>query len=160
MRHEKQNQIAYGLGTLDKLYHQDLLDHARHPRGQEQIPNPDIYHLEENLFCGDEISVFVSVKQGKFARIAMEGRGCAVSIASGSIMVEFLKGKFIEQTFGYYQILNRYLTKKGISSEEAKKITSLEILSPVRDYPIRAKCALLCWVAMLQGIRKYESQDS
>lgn len=160
MSKEKQNQSAYGLGTLDRLYQQDLLDHARNPRGQEQIPNPDIYHLEENLFCGDEISIFVILEQGKFAQIAMEGRGCAVSIASGSIMVEFLKGKLLDEAFGYYQILNRYLTKKNISSEEARKITSLEILSPVRNYPIRAKCALLCWIAMLQGIRKYQATDS
>ena len=160
MSKEKQNQSAYGLGTLDRLYQQDLLDHARNPRGQEQIPNPDIYHLEENLFCGDEISIFVILEQGKFAQIAMEGRGCAVSIASGSIMVELLKGKLLDEAFSYYQILNRYLTKKNISSEEAMKITSLEILSPVRDYPIRAKCALLCWIAMLQGIRKYQARDS
>ena len=160
MSKEKQNQTAYGLGTLDRLYQQDLLDHARNPRGQEQIPNPDIFHMEENLFCGDEISIFVVLEHGKFAQIAMEGRGCAVSIASGSIMVEFLKGKLLDEVFSYYQILNRYLTKKNISSEEAQKITSLEILNPVRDYPIRAKCALLCWAAMLQGIRKYQEKDS
>ena len=156
MRRDKEGRTTYGLGTLDKLYHQGLLDHVRNPRGKQQIQTPDIFYREENIFCGDAISVFVNVEQGNISQIALEGEGCAVSIASGSIMGEFLKGKSLEETFRYYQILNKYLCNEMISSEEANGISYLEILGPVRDYPVRVKCALLCWSAILQGIRRYQ----
>lgn len=159
MSTEKQEKTSYGLGTLDKLYQQNILDHARNPNGKQTIQNPDIFFREENLFCGDEISVFVNLEQGKIAQVAMEGEGCAVSIAAGSIMVEFLKGKSLEETFGYHRIFSKYLSKETISSEEASRISYLEMLGPVRDYPVRIKCALLCWSAMLQGIRKYQANS-
>jgi nitrogen fixation NifU-like protein len=135
---------------LSELYQQVILDHSRKPRNFRPLPEANRSSEGKNPFCGDHYTVFMKVEEGIIQDISFQGSGCAISKASASMMTDCLKGKSAaeaEKIFGQYQ----ELVTAGLEGGEA--LGKLAAFSGVRKFPMRVKCAILPWHAMLAGLK-------
>ncbi|RME64601.1 MAG: SUF system NifU family Fe-S cluster assembly protein, partial [Caldilineae bacterium] len=82
---------------MDQLYREAIIDHYRHPRRKGHLEEPDIHYHDTNPFCGDEITIELKVKDGVVVDAAFDGRGCAISQASASMMMEEIVGMPVEE---------------------------------------------------------------
>ncbi len=133
---------------LRALYEEVILDHNRSPRNYPK--KPDGYNCSahgDNPLCGDEVQVHLRVKGGVIEDIGFEGRGCAISTASASLMTEALKGKSEDEAAALFEAVHRLLTKQGSddSDADADRLGKLTVLGGVKEYPMRVKCATLAW---------------
>lgn len=126
---------------LRELYQEIIIDHGRHPRNFGALPEAN-YHKEGfNPLCGDKIFMHIQEKNSVLEKIQFEGCGCAISIASASLLSEMLKGKTIHE-FDELFVAFHELVTSGTSSETLGKLT---VLGGVREFPARVKCATLAW---------------
>ena len=135
---------------LRELYQEVIIDHNKNPRNFYKL---DLYthHAEGfNPLCGDRISLYFEVKNEKIENISFQGSGCAISMASSSLMTENLKGKTILEAKKIFSEVHAMLT--GKEEGEAEKIGKLSVLAGVREYPARVKCATLAWHALVSAM--------
>lgn len=124
------------------LYEEVILDHNRNPRNFQKNPPASTHHAHGfNPVCNDEFRVHLRVEDGLIRDVGFEGAGCAISTASASLMTEAIKGKRVEDARRLFEGVHRLLTR----GEEPEGLGKLRILSGVRDYPMRVKCATLAW---------------
>src|ERR1700758_3833873 len=135
--------------TLRELYQDIILDHSRHPRHFGTLANANHVAEGHNPLCGDKVKVYLSVDDaGRISDIAFEGRGCAISVASASLMTEMLKGRTVaeaESLMGGFLHLVKGEGARGLDSEDTER---LEVMAGVSAFPMRVKCATLAWHAM------------
>ncbi len=133
-----------------ELYQEFILEHNRSPRNFGKIENT---HFSEgyNPLCGDHYTVYLRIKDDKIEEISFEGKGCAISKASASMMTEILEGKTVEESL---ELFSKFY--KLVEGEKVENIGSLEILKGVSKYPSRVKCATLAWHAMKSAINNKE----
>lgn len=139
---------------LDDMYRDVILDHYRFPRGKKALSHFDIQAEGMNPACGDEINLEVELDNGKVKDLHVDCRGCAISVASGSMLAEISKGKSIEELKEFAAIVKKML--KGESVTLPKNFGDLDALQGVKQFPVRIKCALLAWVTLISGIKNYE----
>jgi nitrogen fixation NifU-like protein len=118
---------------MDDMYRDWILDHYKHPRNFGPLENPDISHQEDNPLCGDVITIQLKLKDGSVEAAGFQGRGCAISQASASILTEMLQGKSLKEVQGF--------GKEAI----------LEALG-IQINPGRIKCALLSVKTLQLGL--------
>ncbi len=138
---------------LDDMYREIILDHFRAPRGKKPLEHSDFASDGMNPSCGDEISMQVEMDNGVLKDVHVNCRGCAISVASGSMLAESVKGRSFEEVEKLAQAVRKML--KGDSAEIPKEFADLDALKGVRQFPVRVKCALLAWVTLVEGLRKY-----
>lgn len=129
---------------LADLYRDVIVDHNRNPRNFRKIPPPCRHAEGLNPLCGDKLQVYLRMDEhDKIEDVAFEGSGCAISVASASLMTEALQGRTRADAEQLFERIHGMLT----GSEEANldAIGKLAALAGVRDYPTRVKCASLCW---------------
>jgi nitrogen fixation NifU-like protein len=133
---------------LRDLYQEVILDHGRHPRNRRHPANANHQARGENPLCGDKLTVYLTVnRQGVIEDVAFEGQGCAISTASASLMTEVMVGKTEAQAEKLFASFHALATgddpppAAGMEDE----VDRLRVLSGVRDYPVRVKCATLAW---------------
>lgn len=122
------------------LYAENILDHYKHPRNAGSLKSPTVSHKEENLSCGDDLTIDLILKNGMIEEIAWHGQGCAISQAAMSLLSEELVGK----------------KEPEIASLSTKYI--YELLG-VPIGPRRFKCALLCLHTLKNMLRKLKKQE-
>ena len=135
--------------ALDDLYRELILDHYSHPRNRGELPDPDIKVEGANPLCGDELSIYVKLRDGKISDVRFVGRGCSISQASASMMTEQIKGKTVEEARRLSARFKAMMQGEPVSEDE---LGDLMALQGVRKFPVRVKCATLSWVALEQGI--------
>ena len=128
---------------LKDLYRDVILDHNRHPRNFGRIEPADGLAEGHNPLCGDRLSVFVVLDGERVADIRFEGRGCAISTASASLMTEAVKGKDRTAIRALFDKVHALLTHPDAAPDGA--LGKLAALAGVREFPVRVKCASLCW---------------
>ena len=133
---------------LRALYEEVILDHNRSPRNYPK--KPDGYNCSahgDNPLCGDQVQVHLRVEDGVIEDIGFEGRGCAISTASASLMTEALKGKSEDEAAAMFAAIHKLLTVQGSNNndEETDRLGKLAVLGGVKQYPMRVKCATLPW---------------
>jgi len=128
---------------LKELYRDVILDHNRHPRNFGRIEPADGRAEGHNPLCGDRLSVFVRMDGQRVADIRFEGKGCAISTASASLMTEAVKGKDRTAIRALFDKVHALLTRADAAPDGA--LGKLAALSGVREFPVRVKCASLCW---------------
>jgi nitrogen fixation NifU-like protein len=128
---------------LKELYRDVILDHNRHPRNFGRIEPADGRAEGHNPLCGDRLSVFVRMEGERVADIRFEGKGCAISTASASLMTEAVKGKDRTAIRALFDKVHALLTRADAAPDGA--LGKLAALSGVREFPVRVKCASLCW---------------
>jgi nitrogen fixation NifU-like protein len=132
------------MSELRDLYQEVILDHSRSPRnfGHHEPSNREA--KGHNPLCGDKFKVYALVKDGIVKDVSFEGRGCAISTASASLMTELLKGLFEKDARKMFERFHDVVT--GDKDEELDSaLDKLNVLAGVRGYPMRVKCATLAW---------------
>jgi nitrogen fixation NifU-like protein len=127
---------------LKELYRDVILDHNRHPRNFGRIEPADGRAEGHNPLCGDRLSVFVRMEGERVADIRFEGKGCAISTASASLMTEAVKGRDRTAIRALFDKVHALLTRADAAPDGLGKLAAL---SGVREFPVRVKCASLCW---------------
>ena len=147
--------------NLKELYQEIILDHGKNPRNLRKSENFNKDAKGHNPLCGDNVHIFLKLDENKkIEDISFEGSGCAISMASSSIMTEFLNGKNENQTKDIVADFLEMIKKKD--SLESKNLnknekTKLMCLSGVKQYPMRVKCATLAWHTLTSAVNN--SQD-
>jgi len=137
---------------LRDLYQEVILDHGRHPRNHRRLADADRSAKGDNPICGDRVEVFLRLgPDGRIAEAAFDGRGCAISQASASLMTEIVPGRTAEEARAISAAL-RTLARTGTCPVcEGAVAEAMERLTPlggVSEYPSRVKCATLAWHAL------------
>lgn len=143
---------------LTALYQEIILDHGRKPRNSRLVEQASCTAKGNNPLCGDRVTVSARVSPDGFIDdLGAEGRGCAISIASASLMTDVLKGRSIDDAARVFRAVQGMCTgthdpdhaKTLVSPELADGIDRLAALSGVRQFPSRVKCATLAWHALV-----------
>ena len=142
------------LPQLDELYKEIILEHYRKPNGREPLDRVD-YHAEGmNPLCGDEVKLSLQLDGEKINKIHVEGHGCSISVASGSILAEMLRGKTLDEAKEISKCLKNIMHDK--SNNGKIDIGDLEALEGVKKFPVRIKCALLPWTTFEEALVGHE----
>lgn len=129
---------------LKDLYQEVIVDHNRSPRNFGKIENP-LKTLEGfNPLCGDRLTLYLNMDDGQISDVRFDGSGCAISVASASLMTEGVKGKSVQEAEVVFTDFHELLTGKH-EEIDFGRFGKLAVLAGVRDYPSRVKCATLCW---------------
>ena len=137
-------------GAADQLYQEMVLEHKRAPRHFGTLPAPTHQARGRNPSCGDDVQVQLRIEDGRVADIAFDGQGCAICIASASMMTEAVLGRDLALARDLQQRFRSVLT--GQAEPEGAELGKLVSLAGVRRYPSRIKCALLGWHALMHAI--------
>ena len=148
--------------NLKELYQEIILEHGKNPRNLGKTENFNKDAKGNNPLCGDNVHVYLKLNdQRKVEGISFEGSGCAISMASASIMTDLIKGKsdneakeIIEDFLG--MIKENPELKNKILKEDDK--TKLMCLSGVKQYPMRVKCATLSWHTLVSAM-EYDGKE-
>ncbi len=144
------------MNDLRDLYEEIILDHNRNPRNYPYRP-ADANHSAHgfNPLCGDEFQVHLTLKDGVISDIGFEGAGCAISTASASLMSEALKGMTREQAKDLFDRVHALLTEGQMPAGDAPEaLEKLSVLTGVKDFPMRVKCATLAWHTMQAALKE------
>jgi nitrogen fixation NifU-like protein len=135
------------MSDLRELYQEVIIDHNRHPRNFYKMEDATQQIDGINPLCGDKITIYLKVVDNVIQEASFQGTGCAISIASASLMTDSLPGKTIQFVEAIFKKFHDFITAtdKPTNTEELGK---LNVLGGVRDYPARIKCATLAWHAL------------
>ena len=136
------------MNDLRDLYQEVILDHNRRPRNRGPLPGANRRAEGNNPLCGDRVTVYLEVEDGRILDVAFEGAGCAISTASASLMTEALKGRTVEEARGLFRGFHELLTQ----GKEGEDLGKLAVFTGVREYPMRVKCATLAWHALMAAL--------
>lgn len=133
------------MSDLRELYQEVILDHNRHPRNFGYLEDADRDAQGYNPLCGDRITVRVKLDGDKIQDIKFEGSGCAISTASASVMTETLKGKTLAEAKALFEQFHDLVTGKADGEAGIAELGKLAVFAGVSEFPVRVKCATLCW---------------
>jgi len=148
--------------NLKELYQEIILDHGKNPRNLRKTENFNKDAKGHNPLCGDKVHIFLRLNENKKVEdISFEGEGCAISMASASIMTDMIKGKEKNEV---KEIISDFLEmikekdeiKTNLLKDDEK--TKLMCLSGVKQYPMRVKCATLSWHTLISAIDKSQNE--
>ena len=134
---------------LRDLYQEVILDHNKRPRNYGPIENAS-EAAGHNPMCGDRVRVYVRMEDGRVAEAHFVGNGCAISKASASMMTEAVTGRTPVEVREMFATFQEMVTGKAEADDE--KVGKLVVLSGVKEYPSRVKCAMLAWHALQAAI--------
>ncbi len=144
------------LDELDELYREAILSHVRSPRNHAVIPDADVTGESINPFCGDEISLQLRLDDsGRVVCVGLQGKGCSINRAAGSIMSEAIRGRSLDEIEALSDLFRELMRSNEPAHAEWARLGELEVLSGVTLFPVRIKCALLPWSALDDGIEEY-----
>ncbi|SMN11284.1 Putative iron-sulfur cluster assembly scaffold protein for SUF system, SufE2 [uncultured Candidatus Thioglobus sp.] len=143
---------------MKELYQEVIVDHNRNPRNFGKLEHPTQISAGYNPLCGDKLSLYLKIEQQVITDVSFDGSGCAISVASSSLMTDALKGKTIQQADELFQeFYHLMIDTENSDTEKMQKLGKLSVLFGVRAYPARVKCATLCWHAMQAGLHEKNS---
>lgn len=163
---------------LEDLYREIILDHYRNPRNRGELESPPAVRTEGfNPLCGDEIVVFLDVADGAIRDMKIAGQGCSISQSSASMMSAAVKGKTVAQARSTIRAFRAMMSLHGqqldgpareagawgdpeqdqrsgaeVAADEGVALGDLEALQGVVKFPVRIKCATLCWHTLAQAL--------
>ena len=148
--------------NLKELYQELILDHGKNPRNLKKTENFNKDAKGHNPLCGDKVHIYLKLNENKKVEEAsFEGSGCAISMASASIMTELVKGKEVndvkELVKDFLEMIKEKNALKSNNLSEDEK-TKLMSLSGVKQYPMRVKCATLAWHTLTSAITNSQEE--
>jgi len=146
---------------LDGLYGERIMDHYRNPRNREQVPDPSLEAEEFNPFCCDRVILQLRLDgQWKVSLVSAISEGCSIIQATASMMGEALRGGTLPELEDLSRRFHSMMRDNRSAGQAVEPMGDLDALQVVRRYPVRIKCALLPWVALEEGIRRFRSRTS
>ena len=137
------------MSELTDLYREVILDHNRSPRNFGRIDDADRIVNGVNPLCGDKMTLYLKLAGERIEDARFEGTGCAISVASSSLMTERIKGSSVDETLELFAAVRDMLTG---GSEPDERMEKLAALAGVREFPSRVKCASLAWHALKSAL--------
>lgn len=129
---------------LKDLYRDVIVDHNRNPRNFGKLDPADAHADGHNPLCGDRLTIYVNLDGQRIRDAKFEGSGCAISMASASLLTEAVKGKSKAAVKALFEDVHALLTQHDAAVDPGR-LGKLAALSGVREFPARVKCASLCW---------------
>ena len=146
---------------LRELYQDVILDHGKRPRNRRPLPVANRQAHGHNPMCGDTLTVFLKVDEAGIVReAAFVGEGCAISMASASMMTEILAGKSEAEAKALFHAFHTLCTEEEeteVAENLRDDLDRLQVFSGVRQFPVRVKCATLAWHTMVAAVEGYET---
>ena len=140
---------------LRELYQEVILDHGKNPRNFGKPETCSHEAFGNNPLCGDKLHVYLKVdEEQRIDESAVDGHGCALAVASASMMTGMVRGKTVAEAKRLFDGFHRMCTKGDpdggdpVAGEFAEEMEKLQVLSGVRQFPMRVKCATLAWHTM------------
>ena len=137
------------------LYRDLILDHARNPHNFGKLEHTTHSAEGINPLCGDKLKLYLDVgADDRILHAAFEGSGCAISVASASLLTETVIGLSAAEAMAFFEAVTVQLSDGDVEQEKAVDLGKLRALAGVRDYPSRVKCATLAWHALRSALRQ------
>jgi nitrogen fixation NifU-like protein len=146
------------VSELRELYREVILDHNREPRNFGELAEADHVVDGVNPLCGDKMTLYVKLSGDIIEDVRFKGSGCAISVASSSLMTERVKGRPIGATLDLVAQVHEMLT--GKTDGQSEHMDKLTALAGVREFPSRVKCASLAWHALKAALTGSEKKVS
>ena len=143
---------------LKELYQEIILDHGKNPRNKGKCDGYTNDAKAHNPLCGDKVHIFLKLNNEKLVEdLSFEGEGCAISLASASILTELTKGKdlsFIKKISEDFLNMIKNKSKITLNSLTEDQVTTITSLSGVQEFPMRVKCATMAWHTLLSAVEE------
>lgn len=133
------------MSYLNDLYQEVILDHNKKPRNFGELKEANRKAEGFNPLCGDKVIVYVELDGDVVKDIRFQGKGCAISTASASLMTESLKGKNRKEVEALFRVFHDLVTGKRDAADAKPELGKLAVFHGVSEFPIRVKCATLAW---------------
>ena len=140
---------------FDELYREIILDHYRSPRHHQPLANAQVVAEGYNPLCGDEVELQLNFENGAISDVSVQGRGCSISQASGSLLGDIVLGKPTDEARRLIGLVTNMLT--NAETEPPEELGDLEALQGVAKFPARVKCATLAWHTLEDGLKQREA---
>lgn len=137
---------------LRDLYQEMILDHSKNPRNFREMEDADRKIDGFNPLCGDKITLYLKINDGVVQDASFKGIGCAISTASASLLTEIAKGKTVGEAMAIFEKFRRMVTTPPNEETDVSSLGKLEVFEGIREFPMRIKCATLCWHALHAAI--------
>ncbi len=150
------------MSNLENLYREIILDHYRSPRNRGELATPPAHKVEGfNPLCGDEVTVYLDVRDGVLQDIKLTGHGCSISQSSSSLMSAAVKGKSLADVQSTVETFKDLMLARETNLEDQERdsanlrtLGELAALAGVVKFPVRIKCATLAWNTLQQGLQE------
>jgi len=129
---------------LRELYQDVIIEHSKRPRNFHPLGEGAYKADGYNPLCGDTVTVYLTLDGDVVRDVSFQGHGCAISTASASVMTELLKGKTRAQAEQLFHTFHDLVTGKAADAD-AERLGKLAVFAGVSEFPVRVKCATLCW---------------
>lgn len=147
--------------SLRELYQEVILDHSRHPRHFGPLEHATHHGQGHNPLCGDRVTVYLMVDaDNRIAEIKFEGRGCAISQASASLMTEMLTGRTVAEAEALMGGFLHLVKGEDASDLNEDDLETLQVMAGVSAFPMRVKCATLAWHTMKSALEGGSSAET
>ncbi|HRK22168.1 MAG TPA: SUF system NifU family Fe-S cluster assembly protein [Fimbriimonadaceae bacterium] len=133
------------MSELRELYKEIILDHNRQPRNFGVPESATSQADGHNPLCGDQVTIYLDIRDGIVHNVRFMGSGCAISVASASIMTEAVQGKTVAEAEVLFEQFHHAMTEDRAAGPITGEDSELDALSGVKEFPIRVKCATLPW---------------
>ncbi len=144
---------------LKDLYQEVIIDHNRSPRNFGKLENPTQVAEGYNPLCGDKLNLYLTTEDDLITDVSFDGSGCAISVASASLMTDSLKGKTTKEAEQLFKNFHDLIMKEEPpDQEQMQSLGKLAALAGVKEYPARVKCATLCWHTLHSALQ--DNKDS
>ena len=140
------------MSELTDLYQELILDHNRRPRNYGALAGASHIAKGYNPLCGDKLTIYARLEGDRIAGLTFEGSGCAISKASASLLTDAVKGKTVGEAEALFTRVHAMLTAPMDRDVDAESMGKLAVLSGVREFPTRIKCASLAWHTMKAAV--------
>lgn len=142
------------MSDLRELYQEVIIDHGRKPRNFRKLEDASHRADGHNPLCGDEIHVYVNLKDGVITDVSFQGAGCAISMASASMMTAALKGKTQADAEKMFERFHQLVTGRPHPAGDDEALGKLTVFSGVCEFPVRVKCASLPWHTLHAALKE------
>lgn len=146
------------MSDMRELYQEMILDHHRHPRNYGKLPDANRHAEGFNPLCGDRVTVYVAIEGDRIRDVSFEGSGCAICMASCSLMTEAIKGGTLVEAEALFGRFHDLLTDDATVTDE-EVLGKLAVFEGVREFPVRVKCATLPWHAFRAAVHQTVDQS-
>lgn len=144
------------MSALHDLYQEVILDHNRSPRNFRKIEDADRKVEGNNPLCGDQYTIYLKLEGDIIKDISFEGRGCAISKASASVMTSVVKGKTREEAAHLFEKFHTLVTGELDPTDQVEALGKLAAFAGVSEFPARVKCAILAWHTLRAALQARE----
>jgi nitrogen fixation NifU-like protein len=145
------------MSALRELYQEVILDHNKSPRNYRKIAHPTRVIEGFNPLCGDHYTLYVDLQGDIITDISFEGKGCAISKASASVMSSVVKGKSVAEAEAMFAMFHKLVTGELDGGAEAPALGKLAAFAGVSEFPARVKCASLAWHTLHAALASKEA---